>query len=163
MNTTFLAQTIRTDGAYLLRYARRLTHNDADATDLLQDTCVQALEAAGQTDYPDHPRTWLVTVMRNRWFNIVRHRRVRRTVQAALAQRTSVDDSLCETRVACDQLSRAWSQLPAQAQLIAEQCLIDEDSHDDVSRRFGITAGGVATSIHRTRSSLRKTMFGESY
>ena len=96
MNTTFLAQTIRTDGAYLLRYARRLTHNDADATDLLQDTCVQALEAAGQTDYPDHPRTWLVTVMRNRWFNIVRHRRVRRTVQAALANLAAYKDPIVQ-------------------------------------------------------------------
>jgi RNA polymerase sigma-70 factor (ECF subfamily) len=146
---------------YLLSCARRLTRNEADARDLVQDTCLHALEALRKSDTrPDNLRAWLVTVMRNHWFNVIRHHRVRALARAELATRDSCDRGLVESRVVYRQLARAWEQLPEQAQSIATQCLIEGDSQDEVSRRFGMTAGGVASSIHRTREHLRVAMFG---
>ena len=146
---------------YLLAAARRLTRNEADAHDLVQDTCVHALEAlARMSALPDNVRGWLSVVMRNHWFSIVRHHRVHSNARAELARCGNVDSGLCESRVVQVQLERAWNKLTEQAQAIARQCLIDGDSYDDVSRRFGITAGSVACSIHRTREQLRLSMFG---
>jgi RNA polymerase sigma factor (sigma-70 family) len=146
---------------YLLACARRLTRNDADARDLVQDACVQALEALqSPSPPPSNLRAWLLTIMRNHWFNVVRHRKVRATARAELVHLRESDSRLNDVNVLHSQLLRAWGELPVQAQNIAQQCLIDGDSHELVSSRFGITAGGVATSIHRTREQLRISMFG---
>jgi RNA polymerase sigma-70 factor (ECF subfamily) len=148
---------------YLLACARRLTRNEADARDLVQDTCLHAVETLRSSDtLPKNPRGWLAVMMRHRWFNVLRHNKVCRTAHAAIAAEPSADTSLSDTRVIHSQLVRAWSRLSTQSQEIAEQCLIDGDSYDDVSQRFGLTAGGVATSIHRTRESLRQLMFDDA-
>jgi RNA polymerase sigma factor (sigma-70 family) len=127
----------------------------------VQDTCLHALEALERTDVvPDDVRRWLFVIMRNQWFSVVRHHRVRAHAHAELAARPSLDEGLCETRVIHSQLARHWSRLPSQAQHIARRCLIDGDSQAEVSRRLGMTAGGVAASIHRTREQLRESLFG---
>lgn len=145
----------------LLLRARRLCRDEADARDLVQDTCVHALEALGDREPPpDNLAAWLVVVLRNEWFSVARRRRVRTHAQAELAARSTVDDGMCETRVLGSQLERAWGELSAQSQTIARQCLIEGDSQEVVSRRLGMTAGGVAASIHRTRAALWTSMFG---
>jgi len=148
---------------FLLTRARRLCRNEADARDLVQDTCLHALEALGRADtQPDNLRAWLVVVMRNHWFSAIRQHRVRLHAHAEIAESPSLDAGLCETRLVYSQLARAWSRLPAQSQNIAHQCLIEGQSQEEVSRRLGMTAGGVAASIHRTREMLRHSMFGAS-
>ena len=146
---------------YLLSAARRTTRNEANAHDLVQDTCVHALEFLARGGaLPDNPRGWLLVVMRNQWISVMRHHRVRSNARAELAGRAAVDSGLHESRVTSEQFERAWSALSSQAQEVARQCLIEGDSYEDVSRRFGITTGGIACSIHRTREQLRLTMFG---
>ena len=149
--------------AYLLSRARGLTRNETDARDLVQETCLQAVETLRHTDvYPADLRAWLVVMMRHLWFNVLRHHKVRRTVHAEIAARPSSDTALFDSRVSHEQLERAWSQLPAQSRKIAEQCLLDGDSYDEVSKRFGLSRAGIATSIHRTRASLRQLMWGDA-
>lgn len=143
----------------LLPRARRLCRNDADARDLIQDTCVNALEAlADAAAPPENLLGWLVVIMRNLWFSIVRQRRVRADAHAEMATRPSLDDALCEARLVYNQLARAWSELPPQSQNIARRCLLDGDSQQEVSQTLGMTAGGVAASIHRTRHALRLSL-----
>ena len=154
-------EEVPTHLAFLLTRARRLCHNEADARDLVQDTCLHALEALIRADTPpDNLRAWLVVIMRNHWFSAIRQHRVRANAHAELADRPSLDDGMSETRVVYSQLARIWSRLSAQSQNIAQQCLLQGNSQEEVSRRLGITAGGVAASIHRTREVLRQSMFG---
>jgi RNA polymerase sigma-70 factor (ECF subfamily) len=146
---------------FLLTRARRLCRNEADAHDLVQDTCLLALEAlTREAASPENLRGWLLVVMRNHWFSTMRKRRARSSAHAELAGGLSSDVGLCETRLVYSQLARAWGRLPAQSRSIAQQCLLDGDSQQEVSRRLGMTAGGVAASIHRTREALRQSMFG---
>ena len=58
----------------MLRVARSLTRNHADAEDLVQDTLIRAYKAIERFD-GRHPRAWLLTILRNT--NINRHRRRR--------------------------------------------------------------------------------------
>lgn len=148
--------------ADLLKRARRLTRNEADARDLVQDTCLNALEALSKMNAPPaNVRGWLLVVMRNHWFNVVRHHRVCVNARVELANESQIDTGLSETRAVISQLSRAWETLSAQARGIAERCLLEGESHEEVSQRFGMTPGGVAASIHRTREQLRAAMFGD--
>jgi RNA polymerase sigma-70 factor (ECF subfamily) len=145
----------------LLRRARRLTRNETDALDLVQDTCLNAFEALARMQSPPaNMRGWLFVLMRNHWFNIVRHQRVCSSARVELAARGDLDSGLHDTRAVFSQLSRAWGKLSEQAQSIATRCLIEGESHEEVSRRLGMTPGGVAASIHRTREQLRIAMFG---
>jgi RNA polymerase sigma-70 factor (ECF subfamily) len=147
--------------AVLLSRARRLTRNEADARDLLQDTWLLALEAKDRlASPPENVRAWLLVIMRNHWFNVVRNRRVRAAARRALAAAENFDASLVETRAFYRQFERAWNEVSPHARGIATSFLIDGDSQEDVSLRFGMTAGGVAASIHRTRAHLHQSLFG---
>jgi len=144
---------------FLLTRARRICRNDADARDLVQDTCLHAIEALKRTGIPpDNVRAWLIVIMRNQWLSSMRQQRVRVNAHAELATRPAVDDATVESRIVPDQLVRAWNRLPAHSQHIARQHLIDGCSQEELSRRLGMTAGGVAASIHRTRDALRRAM-----
>jgi DNA-directed RNA polymerase specialized sigma24 family protein len=77
-----------------------------------------------------------------------------------MVQRPPVDVTRCEPPLVYSHLTQAWTRLPAQSQNIAHQCLIEGHSQEEVSRRLGMTAGGVAASIHRTRATLRQSVYG---
>ncbi|HWL88683.1 MAG TPA: RNA polymerase sigma factor [Polyangiaceae bacterium] len=152
--------TVSKHAAYLLVKARRLTRNEADASDLVQETLVRALEGLRRmNESPTNMRAWLHVVMRHRWFNIVRQRRAQSLANAMLAE-DAVDSSLVETRASFEQFERAWKQLPEAARSIAERCLIYEEPYDSVSDRSGIAKATIATSIYRTRLNLKGRMFG---
>ena len=53
----------------LYRFASRLTSNENDAKDLLQETSYRALK--GQNDYIEYGtvKSWLFTIMRNTFLN----------------------------------------------------------------------------------------------
>ena len=145
---------------HLLTKARRLSRNEADARDLVQDTCVRALEALQRmVDAPLNMRGWLHVIMRHTWFNVVRNRRSQCAARAQLGS-SDVDSRLVETRASYVQFARAWNELPENAQFIASQCLIDGDPYDVVSTRVGLSTAAIATSIHRTRKQLRGAMPG---
>jgi RNA polymerase sigma-70 factor (ECF subfamily) len=145
----------------LLSRARHFTRDEADARDLVQDTYVHALEKLPLADVePGNVRAWLLAVMRNHWFNVVRHRRVRSKAALAFTMEDASDSSLCETRASGAQFLRAWQSLHEEARTIAQQCLLEGEPYELVSQRLGITPATVATSIHRTRKRLKATMFG---
>jgi len=61
------------DGLY--GYAMVLTRNHAEAEDLVQETYVRALGAAGRLRENSNVKGWLFTILRNLWFNELRKRR----------------------------------------------------------------------------------------
>src|SRR6266851_8054892 len=56
----------------LYRTALRLTHNRAEAEDLVQETWVRALRHFDQFDPGSNCRAWLVTILRNAFLNKLR-------------------------------------------------------------------------------------------
>jgi RNA polymerase sigma factor (sigma-70 family) len=153
---------LKTQFPYLLARARRMTRDEADARDLVQDTIVLALEYFRRGgEYPTSVTVWFFVVMRNRWFTLLRRERVRATIEAAVAHCSANDTSLLDTRATRAQLRKAWEELPPRGRRVAEQCLLEEDSYETVSERLGTTTTNVALSIFRTRDRLGTTMFEE--
>jgi RNA polymerase sigma-70 factor (ECF subfamily) len=58
------------DGLY--RYARVLTSNHAEAEELVQETYVRAIQAMGRLRAESNMKSWLFTILRNVWFNVLR-------------------------------------------------------------------------------------------
>src|ERR1700722_13555970 len=79
------------DGLY--RYALSLTRNRDDAEDLVQDTYVRALPALHRLRRDSNMKSWLLTILRNNYFNQLRKRNAtRRLIQ--IGPETNRDDEL---------------------------------------------------------------------
>ena len=63
----------------LARRARRLTHNDADAEDLLQDTLLQAYNGFHTYREGTNFAAWMYRIMQNRWISCHRTKQRRPT------------------------------------------------------------------------------------
>jgi RNA polymerase sigma-70 factor (ECF subfamily) len=72
----------------LFRVAYRLTHNKADAQDLVQDTCVAAAENMRTLEAMDTALHWLLRVMHNRFLDGARRRQRSPFTTPAHAQQT---------------------------------------------------------------------------
>lgn len=75
---------VRTHERALLNFALQLTRNEDDAFDLLQDTWVKCLtfQQMLQQLSTQKQRSWLFTVLKNRWLDICRHRKLERLANA---------------------------------------------------------------------------------
>jgi RNA polymerase sigma-70 factor (ECF subfamily) len=66
------------DGLY--SYALVLTRNRSEAEDLVQETYVRAIGALGRLHTDSNVKSWLFTILRNIWFNQLRHQRTAKLV-----------------------------------------------------------------------------------
>lgn len=68
----------------LLNFALQLTRNEDDAFDLLQDTWIKCLTFQQMLSNlsQQKQRSWLFTVLKNRWLDICRHRKLERLANA---------------------------------------------------------------------------------
>jgi RNA polymerase sigma-70 factor (ECF subfamily) len=58
------------DGLY--GYAMVLSRNNAEAEDLVQETCLRALRGLDGLRSGDSAKSWLFTILRNIWLNQLR-------------------------------------------------------------------------------------------
>ena len=61
------------DGLY--SYALVLSRNQAEAEDLVQETCLRALRAMERLRPDSNVKSWLFTILRNIWLNQLRQRK----------------------------------------------------------------------------------------
>ena len=61
------------DGLY--SYALVLSRNQAEAEDLVQETCLRALRAMKRLRPDSNVKSWLFTILRNIWLNQLRQRK----------------------------------------------------------------------------------------
>lgn len=147
----------------LLRVARSMTRRDADAEDLVQDTLLRAFRAIDRFD-GEHPRSWLLTIMRNAEIN--RHRRRRPdllddpddTVSgiAAVAAPAGDEPEAIVVRQAFDAVvADALAKLPRRYREIVHLVDLDGLSYAEAAAVLKIPTGTVMSRLHRARSRMR--------
>ncbi len=147
----------------LLRVARALTRNDADAEDLVQDTLIRAHNGIEHFD-GRHPRAWLLTILRNA--NINRNRRRRpellrdpdltfdRMGRAAGPEQT---DAFVDLELDAE-LVRALDRLAEPFRLVIDLVDIQGLSYAEAAQALGIPPGTVMSRLHRARGRLRRRL-----
>lgn len=131
--------------------ARSLMHGDADADDLLQDTAIVAL-AHRNTLGTDQPvRSWLATVLRNRW----RMDRRRASRRQAREQAVAVVDT-AGAAPASDPIDRARTIQKLASALVA----LDEPFRTAVIRRYldGKSAAEIARELDVPPATVRSRL-----
>ena len=144
----------------LLRVARSLTRNDADAEDLVQDTLLRAYRAIDRFD-GRHPRAWLLTILRNTHINRNRRRRpelLRDTDGGVdrIGQLAGDDTTDAMIDVAFDaEVEAALASLDEPFRAVVELVDIDGLSYAETAQRLGIPTGTVMSRLHRARGRIR--------
>ncbi len=82
----------------LLRTARRLTHSQADAEDLVQDTLMNAYTGFRRFEPGTNLRAWLFTILRNTYFSECRRRCAPRSPPSPSPARTRAASPRPEAR-----------------------------------------------------------------
>jgi RNA polymerase sigma-70 factor, ECF subfamily len=151
----------------LFRTAYRLTHNQADAEDLVQDTCIRAFVRVAELRGSQPVKAWLLRVLHNLFVDGVR--RERRSPSASsfsdLAERAdsiessawpgpSPEESACTAQVE-EQLHRAWLKLErghrALLALRAEGYTLAE-----ITDITGVAIDVLTARLYRARQSLAR-------
>ena len=144
----------------LLRVARSLTRNDADAEDLVQDTLIRAYRAIERFD-GRHPRAWLLTILRNTHIN--RNRRQRPELlrdpdgtSRQLNELASADLTDAGVDAGFDaEIERALVELDEPFRSVVQLVDVEGLTYAEAAEALGVPAGTVMSRLHRARSRIR--------
>ncbi|MEV3901714.1 sigma-70 family RNA polymerase sigma factor [Mycobacterium sp. NPDC050551] len=153
----------------LLRGARRLTHNDADAEDLLQDTLLHAFAGFHNFRPGTNLRAWLFRIQYNRWVSTYRSKQSRVTETAfdeihdwdlaasasheSLGLRSAEDEVL--DRLPDNDIWIALRSLPEGFRAAVYYADIEGHTYAETAVLMGVPIGTVMSRIYRGRERLR--------
>ncbi len=152
------------DALYSL--ARYLTGNPADAEDLVQETYVHALRAAGQFMPGTNLKAWLFRILRNTFISLYRHQRLNPTVggldtvdpvaQGPALEHLLLDDVEMDRlrKIVGDEIEQALMTLSEEARTVI---LLDLEglTEVEVAEVVGCAVGTVKSRLARARAALR--------
>ena len=144
----------------LLRVANSLTPHYAEAEDLVQDTLIRAYRGIDRFD-GQHPRAWLLTILRNTHINRNRRRRPEllrdpemakdRLVSAASDERT---DAFIEDEIDAE-IVLALASLDEPFRGVVELVDVDGLTYSEAAVLLDVPVGTVMSRLHRGRSRIR--------
>ncbi len=160
----------------LMRIARGLVGQQADAEDLVHDTCVRALAASRTADLGDEAGlcAWLRQIMINRYRDI--YRREQRSPVAESRTHAASDDydnvvelvantelsplQNMENRDSSSAIRHALSSLPPEVRVVSVLFLVGEFSYREIAFITDCPIGTVMSRLSRGRTLLREQLAG---
>ncbi|MGI8757179.1 MAG: RNA polymerase sigma factor [Acidimicrobiales bacterium] len=147
----------------MVRVARSITGSAVEAEDLVQDALVRAFRSIDKFD-GQHPRAWLLTIVRNTHIN--RNRRQRPVLlDDPDAWETSGRDSVSNS-VEDDYLDRTFDtaiavslrNLSDDARRVIELVDIAGQSYAEAADELQVPVGTVMSRLHRARRKVREDL-----
>jgi RNA polymerase sigma-70 factor (ECF subfamily) len=152
----------------LYRVARRLTGNEADADDLVQETMLKAFRSWDQYQQGTNAKAWLVTILRNAFINEYR-RRTRRpeTVDVDTLEPYAVFPEVQDEdpqgtffdRIVDDEVLKAIDELPEAFREAVVLSDVEGMSYQEIARILKIPVGTVKSRLFRGRHALQDKLY----
>jgi len=154
----------------LYRAALRLTHNRAEAEDLVQETWLRALRHFDQFDPGSNCRAWLLTILRNAFLN--RLRREGREIlesdmvadgtaaarlEEASATHSSPEENFFQAMLHGD-VDRALKTLPLPFRFVVTLADLEGFTYKEIAQVLDCPIGTVMSRLARARQLLRKEL-----
>lgn len=141
--------------------AMRLTGNEADASDVVQDTYVRAFRALRRFRGDAAFSTWLYRIASNCASTFLSRRSKQRC--DSLAEIEVVDDDpgtdptlLAEASTLRQAIDKALDQLPQRLRAVVVLKDVEDLSHREIADRLGISESATKVRLHRARHALRR-------
>jgi len=146
-----------------------LSRDRTEAEDLVQETCVRAVQAMESLQPASNVKSWLFTILRNIWLNRLRRRRA-----APKMVELDGDESTTQTVVAASKDPLALYVSKVDRQLVREAILQLSDefreiivlreyedlSYQEIASILDCPTGTVMSRLGRARSKLRSLLSG---
>ncbi len=142
--------------ARLWRYALILSRANDAADDLVQATCVRAIERADQFDPGTRLDRWLFSILRSIWLNEIRARKIREGGGFVDAEEAlSIDGARAmESNILAGQVLTAISRLPEAQRETVLLVYAEGYSYAEAAGALGIPIGTVMSRLATARSAL---------
>jgi RNA polymerase sigma-70 factor (ECF subfamily) len=155
-------EVARTHGRFLYTVAYRLTGDDDDARDLVQDVLLRVRRGL-ETYRPGSLEGWLSRITTNAFLDDVRRRR-RRPLDAlpddpdrAVPPAAAADEQLAAESLS-DDVQAALAGLPDEYRAAVVLCDVVGLSYEEIADALAIPVGTVRSRIHRGRRQLREVL-----
>jgi len=142
----------------LWRYALMLTRRSHDAEDLVQSTCLRAIERADQFIPGTRLDRWLFAILRSIWLNQARSDRVREGEGNLDAEAILTFDGAkaIETNILIGQVLKKLSALPTAQRETALLVYAEGYSYAEAAAMLDIPVGTVMSRLAAVRAALTK-------
>jgi RNA polymerase sigma-70 factor (ECF subfamily) len=155
--------------------ALRLTRNQADADDLVQETFLKAYRGFGNFEEGSNLRAWLYRILTNNYINAYRSKQRRPDesnladvedlylyrrldhLEQALASR-SAEDQLLDL-FTDDEVKSALEELPDNFRLPVLLADVEGFSYKEMADMLGLPIGTVMSRLHRGRKAMHKRLY----
>jgi len=147
--------------------AVRLTANEEDARDVVQEAYLRAWKGIGRFRGDAQFTTWLYRITANAAYTLVQKRRRRRTEPLETADEPielaseAQPESAAESALVMGQLADAVAQLPPKLRSIVVLKDVYGLPHEAIAQELGISVAAAKVRLHRGRKKLRDILFEE--
>ena len=156
--------------------AMRLTKDQSNAEDLVQETFLRAYRALHQLTREESCRAWLMKIMTNIWLNQLQ-KRGREGMpfdiyeldlspeEAAMWSRQSTPeapDSAASRKQFCEDLDQALQRLPEPFRIVVMLADVEGLSYKEVADTLQCPIGTVMSRLYRARQFLRKALWAHA-
>lgn len=155
----------------MYNFALRLTNDEDDAQDLVQDTCMKAFRFIGSFEPGTYAKAWLFRILKNNFINDYRKKSrgpskvefewVEQSFSGDEDQEPSSHADLhAETvnEMLGDEITAAIQALPVDFRMIIILCDLEEFSYEEMARILDIPIGTVRSRLHRARAILKESL-----
>jgi RNA polymerase sigma-70 factor (ECF subfamily) len=138
----------------LRMYARRLTRNEADTDDLVQDTLARAWAARERFEVGTNLKAWLMRIARNSFLSGKRKDRRSVSWDPAIAERLLIAPATQDEGILSSELNEAVLSLSAGQRAAFELVTRDGLTFEEAAGRLGVPLGTLKSRVSRARASL---------
>ncbi len=155
-------EVARSHGRFLYTVAYRLTGNNDDAQDLVQEVLLRVRKGLA-TYQPGNLEGWLSRIATNTFLDEVRWRRRRPTETMAgepdrVLPPVEGADVALESQVLSADIEAALLRLTPEFRTVVVLCDVVGNSYEEISEALDIPLGTVRSRLHRGRAQLRKSL-----
>jgi len=155
----------------MYNFALRLTNDEDDAHDLVQDTCMRAFRFIGSFEPGTYAKAWLFRILKNNFINDYRKKsRGPSKVEFEWVEQSFAGDDDPEpafqadlkaetvNEMLGDEITSAIQALPVDFRMIIILCDLEEFSYEEMAKILNIPIGTVRSRLHRARALLKETL-----
>jgi RNA polymerase sigma-70 factor (ECF subfamily) len=146
--------------------ALRLTHNEEDARDVVQEAYLRAYKGLKKYRGDAQFTTWLYRITANCAAthlgkgNKHRHEDLETSAATLFDERPEADPSVsADATILRDRVDAALAHLPPRLRAVVVLRDVYDLPHDEIAQELGITEAAAKVRLHRARKQLRERLF----